>query len=155
MALKTCSKCGKQYFGAGCPDCDYPPTVPDVSEARRRRLVGSGLLAVGIYCLAAFLVERNVALLAVALIFALAGVQLVAGMKGRVSALMGGLVCAGFSVLGFLAAFGHGPIEGGIPFLPHAWNQKIGKFVFGGGACISAMMAIYFLRQSLKPKSKL
>src|SRR5580700_7168842 len=110
MALMTCPKCGRQFYGTGCPDCDYPPTVPDPSEARRRKAAGILSLAVGIFIAVGFSFQRTGfstawTVLVAAGIFALAGVQLVTGVKGRVSSLMGGLVCIGFSALGFYVAF--------------------------------------------------
>ena len=156
MALLTCSKCGKQFDGAGCPDCDCPASPPDVSEARRRPVIGVLFLAVGVFI---FFIKRTQFRSewiqpVVGGMFALAGVQLIIAIKGRISALMGTLICAGFSALGFYAAFGHGSIDGGIPFIPDAWNQKIAKILFGGAACLTALMAIYFLRQVWKPSAK-
>jgi hypothetical protein len=156
MALMTCSKCGKHFYGVGCPDCDYSASPADVSEGRRRPLIGALFLAVGIFI---FFIKRTQfhtewIQSVVGGMFALVGVQLIIAIKGRVSALMGALICSGFSALGFYAAFGHGPIEGGIPFIPDVWNQKIGRILFGGAACLTALMAIYFLRQAWKPSPK-
>jgi hypothetical protein len=159
MALMTCQKCGKQFYGVGCPDCDYPARLPDASEVRRRQLFGIALLAVSVFVAIGFFIESlpfstRLLLLVVTVIFGLAGVQLVTGVKGRASAFMGGLVCLGLSVLGFVAAFSHGGVSGGIPFLPAAWNQMVGKVAFGIGACLTAAMSFYFLRQALKPSHK-
>ena len=156
MALMKCSKCGKQFYGVRCPDCDYPVSPPDVSEARRRPVIGILCLAVGVFI---FFIKRTRFSAGwtqpvVAGMFALAGVQLITCIKGRVSAVMGGLIYLGFSALGFYAAFGHGSIDGGIPFIPEAWNQKIGKTLFGGAACLTALMAVYALRKAWKPSSK-
>ena len=158
MALMTCPKCGKQFYGVGCPDCDYPARLPDASEARRRQLFGIALLAASVFVAIRFFIESlpfstRLLLLVVTAIFGLAGVQLVTGVKGRASAFMGGLVCLGLSVLGFVAAFS-GRVSGGIPFIPDAWNQTGGKLAFGLGACITAAMSFYFLRQALKPSIK-
>lgn len=156
MPLTTCPKCGEQYYGVGCPKCDYPPTVPDVSETKRRRIIGILMLAVGAFISTGFFVgpagpDPGWVLLVAAGIFLLVGIQLVTGAKGRVSSLMGGLAFIGFSVLGFYVAFGPGPIAGGVPFFPAAWNQKLGKILFGVGACFTAMAAFYFFRQAWKP----
>src|SRR5439155_611011 len=103
MALMKCSKCGKQFYGVGCPDCDYPVRPPDVSEAQRRPVIGFLCLAVGVFI---FFIKRTRFSAewtqpVVAGMFALAGVQLIIAIKGRVSALMGALICSGFSALGF------------------------------------------------------
>ena len=86
--------------------------------------------------------------------FALAGVQFIAASKGKVAAVIGGLIYLGFSALGFYAAFGPGSFDGGISFFPEAWNQKLGRTLFGGVACLTALLAVYVLRQAWKPSGK-
>ena len=86
-----------------------------------------------------------------AVTIALAGLQLITAVKGRLSALMGGLVCAGLSCLGFCAAFTHEQLRGSlIPFLPAAWDQAIGHVMFGFGALIPAAMALYLFVRAIK-----
>src|SRR5579883_3605413 len=89
--LMTCSKCGKQFYGVGCPDCDYPASPRDVSEARRRPVIGFLVLAVGVFILFIKRTEFPARWIqpVVASMFALAGVQLIIAIKGRVAALMG------------------------------------------------------------------
>ena len=99
-------------------------------------------------------VPNREAVIVAGAVFFLGGLQLVTGAKGRGSFLMGGLVCAGLSFLGFWAAFSKGPVSGGIPFIPYAWNQTLGKTLFGGGALLTAAAAAWFLAKALKQANR-
>ena len=90
----------------------------------------------------------------VAVIFALGGLQLVTQATGRWSAVMGGVVCAGLSTLGCHVVFFGGPLGGGIPLLPDAWNQVFGKALFGVGIVLTAAMASWFFSRAIKPGAK-
>jgi hypothetical protein len=66
MALQTCPKCGKQFYGVGCPDCDYPHPPPTASELRMQRLVQSrtygvavGLLLAVLSCVFFYVIRNN------------------------------------------------------------------------------------------------
>ena len=87
-------------------------------------------------------------LLIVAIAFALVGMGSIRGLKNKAATRVGGLICLGLSALGFFTAFGSGSLSGGIPLIPEAWNQILGRTMFGIGGCISATMGFYFLRQS-------
>lgn len=159
MALLTCAKCGKQFYGTGCPDCDFPASGSIDGGARRHPLLGAVFLAAGGWAwfnfhTAGMPFARRWHLLVVAAIFLLAGVGLITNAKGRAAALMGGLLCAGLSSLGFFAAFGPGELEGGIWFIPAAWNQLLGRIVFGLGACLCAAMAFWGFYRTVKPGKK-
>jgi hypothetical protein len=56
--------------------------------------------------------------------------------------------------IGFFAAFAAGEVEGGIPFVPAAWNQAIGRIAFGSGACLTAAFSIWLFYRALKPCKK-
>jgi hypothetical protein len=56
--------------------------------------------------------------------------------------------------LGFFAAFGPGEVEGGIPLLPEAWNQGLGRIAFGGGACFVAVYGLWWFYRAAKPCKK-
>ena len=62
--------------------------------------------------------------------------------------LFGALICLSFAAMGAWAAFDSPPgsIEGGIPFATAAFNQALGRGLFGFGALISLAMGIYALR---------
>ncbi len=89
-----------------------------------------------------------------AAIFLLAGMGHLMNLKGRASALLGGLICAGMVGLGFFAAFGTGTLEGGLPLIPATWNQTIGRAAFGFGAIITAAFALWGFHRALKPPKK-
>ncbi len=128
-----------------------------MTDLQQRRLMGWVL--VGAAAVVAFRAhtERDTAtpwrwmLIVVAVIFALVGVQLVTAAKGRLSALIGGLVGAGMSTLAFCGALGHETLRGGIPFIPAAWNQAGGRLLFGFGGFATAVMAFYLVVRAIKP----
>ena len=68
--------------------------------------------------------------------------------RSVVRALLGGIVCAGLSVTGFVIVITGAPIAGGIPFLPQALNQGIGRVVFALGALFVGLMAVYAFHEA-------
>lgn len=72
----------------------------------------------------------------------------------RFSTLVAGIICAGLSALGFYIAITGKRLGGGIPFIPDAWNQIVGRVFIGFGACITALMAVFALRQALRSNRK-
>ena len=87
-------------------------------------------------------------------IFFLGGVGTFRRVKGRMASVLSGLICAGLASLGFFAAFGRGEVEGGIPFLPAAWNQGLGRIAFGSGACFTAAFGLWLFYITVKPCKK-
>ncbi len=67
--------------------------------------------------------------------------------RHRFEPLLGGLICASLSVLGFFIAFGAERIDGGVPFIPDAWNQGLGRVLFGAGAALTAAFAVLAFRE--------
>ena len=63
--------------------------------------------------------------------------------RSMVAAVLGGLICTGLSVAGFVIVLSGEPLSGGIPFLPQALNQGIGRTLFGLGALFTAALAAY------------
>lgn len=63
--------------------------------------------------------------------------------RSMVGAVLGGLICTGLSVAGFVIVLSGEPLSGGIPFLPQALNQGIGRTFFGLGALFTAALAAY------------
>ena len=163
MAEMTCPKCGKQYYGVGCPYCDYPPVPPDKQAARTSLLMGFVLLALGIYIAMRFVFDRTwrgLPVLDAGFIFALGGFQLVGvqllyNKKGRISTLVGGLILAAFSHLCFYGAFSQDAHwSSSIPFIPQSWNQMLGRTISGlfGVMCVAfTLRSLYLL---VKPKHK-
>lgn len=159
--LATCAKCGKPFYGVRCPECDFPPSPEgDRGAGKPHRLWGVLFLALGGFvALMPVLRPEAVpvawAVVVAGVVFGLAGVSLLTEPKGRAANLLAGLVLAGLSSLGFFAAFGPGPIEGGIPLIPTAWNQALGRGLFLGGAILTAAFALWvFYRAAKPPKAK-
>ena len=69
----------------------------------------------------------------------------------RLNAGFAALILASFAAMGLIVAIFSEPgsIQGGIPFIPRALNENIGRFVFGGGALISFWMFTIALKQAL------
>jgi len=63
--------------------------------------------------------------------------------------LAAGVLLVGLSVLGFRVAWGGGEVGGGLPLLPHAWNQVMGRGAFGTGAVITALLAVVAFREAV------
>jgi hypothetical protein len=97
-------------------------------------------------------------LLVVGGVFFLAGVQLVrtaispASASGFLSYLTAALVCAGFASLGAWIALSGPKLEGGLPGLPYAWNQSLGRALFGLGVLLCAGMAVWFFLRGVRAR---
>ena len=62
---------------------------------------------------------------------------------GAVRALLAGGICFGLSAMGFFVAFAGDRLEAGIPHIPDALNQSIGRVAFGLGAVVTGAIALY------------
>jgi hypothetical protein len=150
MALVTCSKCGRQFYGTGCPDCDFPPVPANPGQQKRDRLWGVLMMGTGLGLAVVVLACPQEDLpswpgFIAGVIFFVAGLATATSVRGRLGFTLGGLICAGMASLGFFAAFAPGKVEGdNIPFLPEAWNQVLGKIAFGVGACFTAAFALWW-----------
>ncbi len=157
MPLATCNQCGQQFYGVACPRCAYPPSPDDANPDKRSRLFGIITIAVAAFILIEYFMshrpnsERWV-LLPASGVFFLAGLSLLVAVKGKWADFLGALILSGLSTLGFYAAFGSGEIAGGIPFIPSAWNQGIGKIAFAFGACIVGAVAIWSFGRAIRPR---
>ena len=128
-----------------------------MTDSQQSRLMGLGLVVVG-GIIASYATNHPMAhagdpkwlAYAGAGIFAVVGLQLLIGAKGRLSFLLGGLVCAALSAMGVCVAFSKGAVSGGIPFLPSAWNQRFGHVMFGLGGLLTGAMALYFFVRVIK-----
>jgi len=94
--------------------------------------------------------EKYLLLLAVAAILFLSGIQLLLAVTGRFSYLLGGCVLAIFSCCGFFIAISGGTVQGGLPFLPTAWNQLLGHIMFGIGGIITGFGAFLFFKRGMR-----
>jgi hypothetical protein len=74
--------------------------------------------------------------------------------QSRLSALAGGLICAGLSGIGFWIVFTHKHLGGGLPFIPETWNQALGRVFVGVCACVTAFFALCAFYEAFKPRKK-
>jgi hypothetical protein len=162
MAEMTCPKCGKQYYGVGCPYCDYPAVAPDKRAAQISLLMGFVLLAVGIYIATRFVFDKTWhqwLVLDAGITFALGGLQLIGvqllyNEKGRVSALVGGLFLAAFSYLCFYGAFSQNAHWSSIAFIPPSWSHLLARTISGLFGVICSVFSLRNFYLAVKPKHK-
>jgi hypothetical protein len=75
--------------------------------------------------------------------------------KGALSWIVGAIVAFGFAVFAFLVAWRWKEgWSGGIPFIPHAWNQIIARLLFALGGLFATVMAVVFLRKAIRKHSE-
>jgi hypothetical protein len=73
--------------------------------------------------------------------------------KGALSWIVGAIVALGFAVFAFLGAWRwKGGWSGGIPFIPHAWNQIIARSLFALGGLLATIGAISLLRKAVRKR---
>ena len=74
---------------------------------------------------------------------------------GALSWLVGAVLAIRFAVFAFLVAWrvkeGWG---GGIPFIPHAWNQAVARILFAFGGLLATVSAVVFVRKAIKKHRK-
>ncbi|MGD0017081.1 MAG: hypothetical protein ABSC38_06170 [Verrucomicrobiia bacterium] len=71
--------------------------------------------------------------------------------KGALSWIVGAVVALGFAVFACLGAWRWKEgWSGGIPFIPHAWNQIIARLLFALGGLLATVMAVVFLRKAIR-----
>jgi hypothetical protein len=73
--------------------------------------------------------------------------------SNRLGALIALLFCAGSAVLSIWIALTGQPVSGGLPFLPHAWNQGLGRLAFGVGGLTCLALARLALRDVVRPRA--
>lgn len=160
MAEMTCPKCGKQYYGVGCPYCDFPPVAPDKSTARPRFLLGLVCIVIGLYVGARFFFDpawRWSAVLAAGFVFGLAGIHMVClerfyDEKGRASALVGGLLLVSFAYLCFIGAFSDRAHWTSLPLLPDTWSHALARTISGLWGVTLAAFSLRSFYLVIKPK---
>ena len=155
MALTTCPKCGEQFYGAGCPECDYPAPTISLGVQKWQRLWGLLSMAAGgsvmFKTLTSVPTPKRVQALIAGSVFVVAGLLILMKAQGRIKALMVAVVCVGMSALGVFTTVSTDALEGGIPFIPAAWNQAFGRGLFGFGALLAAAIALWCLYRAAKP----
>ena len=88
----------------------------------------------------------------VALVLFVLGCMVLFGHNKRVNDVLAGIVCLGFAAVGAWVSLVAPPegISGGIPFLSRETNTALGRGVFGLGAIMSLMVAVYAFRRGLR-----
>jgi hypothetical protein len=65
-------------------------------------------------------------------------------------AVLGGAICLALSATGCYIALSGGRLETGIPFIPDALNQSIGRLLIGFGAIATGALGVYAFREAWK-----
>ena len=158
MALQTCPKCGKQFYGVSCPDCDLPASTPDIGKIRQQQFIAFILLAALIFFAARLFIENSsfrFPVLVGVFVLVLVGRILASDVKGRPYAVVVGLLLAVLSCGFFYGTFSQShQWSGGVPFLPASWNDKIGRVLSAFFACLCTGMALCSFYQAVKPRAK-
>jgi hypothetical protein len=162
MAEMTCPKCGKQYYGIGCPYCDYPPVPPNKALARRRFLFGLVFIAIGLCIVVSYFLDPKShwsAYLAAGIVFSLGGIHMVLVQRlydenSRASALAGGLLLALFSYLSFVGAFSARAHWTTFPLIPPEWSHGLARTLSGFFGLLMAAFALRSFYLVIKPKGK-
>ncbi len=63
--------------------------------------------------------------------------------RSIVAAVVAGLVCCGLAATAIFIVVSGGRLTGGLPLLPDAWNQVLGRALFAVGALCTASMGVY------------
>lgn len=162
MAEMTCPTCGKQYYGIGCPYCDFPPVAPDSGLARKRFLFGLVFIAIGLSIVAMFIFDPSAhqpEVLVAGCVFGLGGIHMVSlqhlyDENGRALALVGGALLVLFSYLCFFGTFSHRAHWSLLPFLPPAWSHMFARIISGLFGVLLAAFSLRSFYLVFKPKEK-
>jgi hypothetical protein len=75
--------------------------------------------------------------------------------KGELSCIVGAVMAIGFAMFAFLVAWRWKEgWSGGIPFIPHAWNQVIPRLLFALGGLLATIGAVSLLRRAVRKHRK-
>ena len=85
-------------------------------------------------------------------VFIFGGLAIAFRANALLVCLLGNLIVASFAIVAAWVALdgSSDQFSGGIPFLPHGFNVKIARVMFGGGAILCALMLIPGIRHLLK-----
>lgn len=75
--------------------------------------------------------------------------------RNRIGAFIALVFCVSSGVLSLWIALTGQPVSGGLPFLPHAWNQALGRVVFGIGGLACFGIGRLALRDVRRPGTHL
>jgi uncharacterized membrane protein YccC len=162
MDAQTCPKCGKQFYGAGCPDCDFPASPPDMGKIRRQQFMAFALLAALLTVLVRLFIQNPSFRLPIVVgVFGLVlfGWMLASDARGRAYALAVGLIYAGLSPVLFYCAFSEvahwsAPTLFGISFVPWWWNDTTTRWLMGFFGCLCAACSLWCFYQVIRPRKR-
>ncbi len=85
-------------------------------------------------------------------IFGAGGVAMLFQKNGRIGAVMAAIILLSFAIMGLWVAFAGNSedISGGLPFLSHAVNAKMGRWIFGLGAVVSLRISYIAIKDALR-----
>ncbi|MEM0963631.1 MAG: hypothetical protein AAGK21_13960, partial [Bacteroidota bacterium] len=86
------------------------------------------------------------------LVFALGGLAILTPPQSRMRDAAALTIVLTFAILGgWVAIFSDpGQVEGGLPFLPRAVNEALGRGLFGFGSLISLALFVYGVRRLVR-----
>ena len=160
MDAQTCPKCSKQFYGVGCPDCDFPASPPDMSKIRRQQFTAFALLAALLIIFFRFFIHNpsfRLPILVGVFGLVLLGWMLASDVRGRAYALAVGLLCAGLSP-GFFyctcteSAHWYAPTLFGFSFLPWWWNDTTTRCLTGFFGCLCAAWSLWCFYQFIRSR---
>ena len=160
MEVQTCPKCGKQFYGVGCPDCDFPASPPDMGKIRRQQFIAFVLLAALLIILVRLFIEKppfRLPVLAGILGLVLLGRMLASDVRGRAYALAVGLLLAVLSPGFFYCTFSeraHWSAGLLAPFLPWWWNDTTTRWLTGFFGCLCAALSLWCFYQVASPRKR-
>ena len=108
--------------------------------------LGFGLLPTG----EAGLSTPSWIVVAAGLVFVIAGFMILLARHPRANNLLAGILLLLFGVIGaWVSLFGSGDnMTGGLPFLPHELNARLGRVLFGLGSLLCFAMSVYAFRRA-------
>lgn len=71
----------------------------------------------------------------------------------RVRALIAGFFCLGAGVFALYIAISGQRVAGGLPFIPDAWNQMMGRVMFAAGGVATLGIAVLAFRDARAPRT--
>jgi len=162
MDAPTCPKCGKEFYGVACPNCNFPARQPDTGEIRRQQFMAFALLASLLVILVRLFIRDpsfRLSILVGVFGLVLLGRLLASDTNGRAYALGVGSLCAALSLGFFYCTFSKlahwlAPTLFGISFLPWWWNETSTKCLTGFFGCLCAIWSLSCYYRVARPRKR-